>query len=244
VQAVSKPQAMHSGLDVAARPLTLLRRAGRLSLHDSRVWPATWPGFRHFPEGAIPTKCARELFAPAARSLTAAEGLDALALVAEAKGPPAAVPTVGLARRRRPQAASYELDALALVLEAVVLPAASWESTPSSNVKGWGRWRAGPIGWASRSIDSCERELARFRLHLVRHRTTQKNRIHATLMTFGHPCPVSDLFGHAGRELPDRLAVPDPWRRNVDARLELIDDLELQIASLTVELKRQGADHR
>jgi transposase len=89
-----------------------------------------------------------------------------------------------------------------------------------------------------------ERELARYRLHLVRHRTTLKNRIHATLMTFGHPCPVSDLFGHAGRELLDRLAIPDPWRRNVDASLELIDDLELQIASLTVELKRQGADHR
>src|SRR5687768_11838271 len=50
-----------------------------------------------------------------------------------------------------------------------------------------------------------ERELARYRLHLVRHRTTLKNRIHATLMTFGHPCPVSDLFGHAGRELLDRL---------------------------------------
>src|SRR3954466_3656085 len=38
-----------------------------------------------------------------------------------------------------------------------------------------------------------ERELARFRSHLVRHRTTLKNRIHATLITFGHPCPVSDL---------------------------------------------------
>jgi transposase len=63
-------------------------------------------------------------------------------------------------------------------------------------------------------------------------------------MTFGHPCPVSDLFGHAGRELLDRLAIPDPWRRNVNASLELIDDLELQIASLTVELRRQGADHR
>jgi transposase len=39
-----------------------------------------------------------------------------------------------------------------------------------------------------------ERELARYRLHLVRHRTTLKNRIHATLITFGHPCPVSDLI--------------------------------------------------
>ena len=57
-----------------------------------------------------------------------------------------------------------------------------------------------------------ERELARFRLHLVRHRTTLKNRIHAALIAFGHPCPVSDLFGHAGRELLDRLEIPDPWR--------------------------------
>ena len=89
-----------------------------------------------------------------------------------------------------------------------------------------------------------ERELARFRLHLVRHRTTLKNRIHATLVTFGHPCPVSDLFGHAGRDLLDRLQIPDPWRRNVDVSLGLIDDLELQIASLTVELQRRGADHR
>src|SRR3954447_17235204 len=39
-----------------------------------------------------------------------------------------------------------------------------------------------------------ERELARFRLPLVRHRTTLKNRIHAGLVAFGHPCPVSDLL--------------------------------------------------
>jgi transposase len=85
-----------------------------------------------------------------------------------------------------------------------------------------------------------ERELARFRLHLVRHRTTLKNRIHAALIAFGHQCPVSDLFGHAGRELLDRLAIPDPWRRNIEVSLRLIDDLELQIAALTVQLKRPG----
>jgi Transposase IS116/IS110/IS902 family len=64
------------------------------------------------------------------------------------------------------------------------------------------------------------------------------------LIAFGHPCPVSDLFGHAGRELLDRLAIPDPWRANIEVSLRLIDDLELQIAALTVQLKRQGADHR
>jgi hypothetical protein len=101
-----------------------------------------------------------------------------------------------------------------------------------------------PAIWLPDPTIRRERELARFRLHLVRHRTTLKNRIHATLITFGHPCPVSDLFGHAGRELLDRLQIPDPWRRNVDVSLALIDDLELQIANLTVELRRQGADHR
>jgi transposase len=101
-----------------------------------------------------------------------------------------------------------------------------------------------PAVWLPDPSVRRERELARYRLHLVRHRTTLKNRIHATLMTFGHPCPVSDLFGLAGRELLDRMAISDPWRRNVDASLELIDDLELQIAQLTVEMRRQGADHR
>jgi transposase len=101
-----------------------------------------------------------------------------------------------------------------------------------------------PAVWLPDPSVRRERELARYRLHLVRHRTTLKNRIHATPMTFGHPCPVSDLFGLAGRELLDRMAISDPWRRTVDASRELIDDLELQIAQLTVEMRRQGADHR
>lgn len=88
-----------------------------------------------------------------------------------------------------------------------------------------------------------ERELARFRLHLVKHRTSLKNRIHATLMTFGHGCPVSDLFGIRGRELLERLELPQPWRGNVQAGLKLIDHLERQIAGLEAELQRAGAEH-
>jgi transposase len=49
------------------------------------------------------------------------------------------------------------------------------------------------------------------RLHLVRHRTALKNRVHSTLLAFGKPCPVSDLFGGRGRELLARLELPDPW---------------------------------
>ena len=60
-----------------------------------------------------------------------------------------------------------------------------------------------------------ERERARFRLHLVRHRTALKNRIHQTLVAFGVPRPASDLFGQTGRELLERLALPDPWAQTV-----------------------------
>jgi hypothetical protein len=54
-----------------------------------------------------------------------------------------------------------------------------------------------------------EREQARFRLHLVKHKSMLAHRIHSTMLTFGHPCPVSDLFGVAGRELLDRLEIPE-----------------------------------
>ena len=65
-----------------------------------------------------------------------------------------------------------------------------------------------PAIWLPDPAVRAERERARWRLHLVRHRTALKNRIHATLLAFGKPCPVSDLFGVAGRELLDRLEVP------------------------------------
>jgi transposase len=89
-----------------------------------------------------------------------------------------------------------------------------------------------------------ERELARFRLHLVKHRSALKNRIHSTLINFGEPCPVTDLFGLRGRELLQRLDLPGPWRQSLDASLHLIDELDFQIAELGKELRRAGADHR
>ena len=46
-----------------------------------------------------------------------------------------------------------------------------------------------------------ERELARFRMHLVKHKSALKNRVHSTMINFGKPCPVTDLFGAEGRRL-------------------------------------------
>ena len=88
-----------------------------------------------------------------------------------------------------------------------------------------------------------ERELARFRLHLVKHKSALKCRIHSTLINFGRACPVTDLFGAEGRRLLERLEVPEPWRSNVTASVELIDDLEDQIAEINRRLREGHADH-
>jgi len=89
-----------------------------------------------------------------------------------------------------------------------------------------------------------EREISRWRLHLVKHRSTLKNRVHSTLITFGHQRHMSDLFGVAGRRLLTELDIPEPWRSHVDASLVLIDDLEARIAAIAKDLRRSGADHR
>jgi transposase len=88
-----------------------------------------------------------------------------------------------------------------------------------------------------------ERELARFRLHLVKHKSMLKCRVHSTLINFGRACPVTDLFGVEGRRLLERLEVPEPWRSNVTASVALIDDLEEQIAEINCRLRESHADH-
>ena len=89
-----------------------------------------------------------------------------------------------------------------------------------------------------------ERERARSRLHLVKHRSTLKARIHSTLIAHWHQVPVSDLFGAAGRRLLDSLELPEPWAGTTTATLELIDDLDRRIGRIERELRAAGADHR
>jgi transposase len=100
-----------------------------------------------------------------------------------------------------------------------------------------------PAIWLPSPDVRAERERARWRLHLVRHRTALKNRIHQTLISFGHGCPVADLFGVRGRQLLAALELPEPWLGTVSASLQLIDDLERQIDDCERQLRRLGADH-
>jgi transposase len=101
-----------------------------------------------------------------------------------------------------------------------------------------------PAIWLPDASVRAERERARFRLHLVRHRSSLKSRVHALLLAHGKPCPVSDLFGASGRQLLARLELPEPWAGTLAASLRLIDELEREIGSVERDLRRLGADHR
>jgi transposase len=101
-----------------------------------------------------------------------------------------------------------------------------------------------PAIWLPDPQVRAERERARWRLHLVRHRSSLKQRVHAVLLTHGQPCPVSDLFGLRGRQLLAQLGLPEPWQGTIEASLRLIDELEHEIGACERELRRLGADHR
>src|SRR5438552_3038151 len=101
-----------------------------------------------------------------------------------------------------------------------------------------------PAIWLPDPRVRAERERARWRLHLVRHRSSLKQRVHAVLLAHGKPCPVSDLFGVRGRQLLATLALPEPWQGTIEASLRLIDELDREISDCEHELRRLGADHR
>src|ERR671937_145605 len=88
-----------------------------------------------------------------------------------------------------------------------------------------------PAIWLPTPGVRADRERARFRLPLVRHRTALKNRIHATLISFGRPCPTSDLFGPGGRQLLGRLGLPEPWAGTTAAAVPPIGDLPAPVHS-------------
>src|SRR5438034_2664912 len=101
-----------------------------------------------------------------------------------------------------------------------------------------------PAIWLPDPEIRAERERARFRLHLVKHRSSLKHRVHSMLLAWGKPCPVSDLFGRSGRELLRTLNVPEPWRSHVETALRMIDDLDREITGIERELRSAGVEHR
>jgi transposase len=57
-----------------------------------------------------------------------------------------------------------------------------------------------PAIWLPTPALRRERDVSRWRLHLVKHRSTLKNRVHSTLIAFRHQVPMGDLNGRAADE--------------------------------------------
>jgi transposase len=100
-----------------------------------------------------------------------------------------------------------------------------------------------PEVWLPDPRVRAERELVRFRLHLVHHRTSLKNRVHSALTQHGLPRPAEHLFTQKGRAWLAAAPVPDPWRATMQASLELVEDLDRQIDVLEQELHRRQLEH-
>jgi transposase len=106
-----------------------------------------------------------------------------------------------------------------------------------------GRRELVPEIWLADPLTRRARERSRFRLYLVRQRTSVKNRVHQTLITHGVPVGERDLFGVGGRARLARLRLPEPWQTSVTVALTLLDHLDEQIHQQERLLRREGLEH-
>jgi transposase len=86
-----------------------------------------------------------------------------------------------------------------------------------------------PEAWRADASTRQLRELVRLRIDLGRQRARWKNRVHALLHAHGLRCPVSDLFGNAGRAWLGTVELPAATRPVLDSCLEMIDQCSRQI---------------
>jgi transposase len=76
------------------------------------------------------------------------------------------------------------------------------------------------------------RELTRYRIKLVRLRSSAKDQVHAVLAKLGIPVPCSDLFGRFGSAWLDGLPLPQPYAGKVASLRQLIGWLTREITML------------
>jgi transposase len=81
-----------------------------------------------------------------------------------------------------------------------------------------------PPVWLADERTRMLRRMVSRRTHLVRQRTRLKNQVHAILArNLVATCPLSDLFGKAGRAWLDRQALPTDERRSIQALTRQLD---------------------
>jgi transposase len=77
------------------------------------------------------------------------------------------------------------------------------------------------------------RELTRYRIKLVRLRTSCKDQAHGVLAKLGIPVTCSDIFGKAGAAWLDQLGLPQPYAGKVTSLRHLAGELTTEITMLS-----------
>jgi transposase len=87
------------------------------------------------------------------------------------------------------------------------------------------------------------RELVRHRAKLVAVRSAWKCQVHAVLAACGIAVRMSDLFGQAGNQLLDRLALPTAFQARVNSLRRLLDPLDAEIELFSGMVRARLAGH-
>jgi transposase len=95
-----------------------------------------------------------------------------------------------------------------------------------------------PTVWVPSLADRAIRERLRRRAHLVKLRTSHRNRIFGLLTQFGLRISLRRLRQADALELLERRRVPAVWRRSIAGHLEEIGDLDRRIARSTASSSR------
>ena len=94
-----------------------------------------------------------------------------------------------------------------------------------------------PALWVPTPEDRALRELLRRRAHLVKSRTSHRNRIFGLLTQFGLRISLKRLREPDAAELLERRGVPAVWRASIQGHLAEIDHLDRLISPIDRELR-------
>jgi transposase len=93
-----------------------------------------------------------------------------------------------------------------------------------------------PALWVPSLDERALKERLLRRMHLVRLRTSAKNRAHGVLSQFGVKLPLTRLRQPDALVLLERRGVPEVWRRSVAEAIAVVDLLDQRLAPLEREL--------
>src|SRR5215472_274812 len=101
-----------------------------------------------------------------------------------------------------------------------------------------------PEAWIAPAEVRELRELTRYRIKLVRLRTSCKDQVHGVLAKLGITVTCTDIFGKAGAAWLDGLRLPQPYAGKVTSLRQLAGELEAEITMLTEVTADLLAGHR